>query len=141
MQNNQVKGLRKLRLEYAAVPVGLIVLWELAAVAQLVDQRFVPAPHRVVQTLYVWIAGDGAGGAGPYVGTWLTAVGASTMRVMVGFLVAALAGTALGLLIGWFRAPRVLFQPLIDLLRPIPITAWVPFTVVIFGIKIGRAHV
>jgi NitT/TauT family transport system permease protein len=45
----------------------------------------------------------------------------------------------IGILIGWFRLFAAIVDPIIQLLRPIPITAWVPFTVVFFGIRDGSA--
>jgi NitT/TauT family transport system permease protein len=59
----------------------------------------------------------------------------STYRVMIGFAIASVAGVILGVLIGWFRLASNLFDPFIQLLRPIPITAWLPFSIVFFGIK------
>jgi ABC-type nitrate/sulfonate/bicarbonate transport system permease component len=39
----------------------------------------------------------------------------------------------LGLLIGWSRIMSSLFDPMIQGLRPIPITAWLPFSIALFG--------
>lgn len=128
-------GKRRFSPEYLAVPLLLVGLWELAVVAGFFDARLVPAPHTVVQTWWTWTFGDAAAGADPYNGTWLLAVYASAQRVFFGFAIAAIVGTTAGLLIGWFRLPRVLMQPVIDILRPIPVTAWVPFAVVFFGIR------
>ncbi|MGO1973102.1 MAG: ABC transporter permease [Propionibacteriaceae bacterium] len=128
-------GKRRFSPEYLAVPLLLVALWEVAVVTGLFDARLVPAPHTVVQTWWTWTFGNSAAGADPYNGTWLLAVYASAQRVFFGFVIAAVVGTTAGLLIGWFRLPRVLMQPVIDILRPIPVTAWVPFAVVFFGIR------
>lgn len=59
-------------------------------------------------------------------------VGFSLWRVAVGFAVAAVAGTVLGLAIGrsaWAR--RALLPPL-ELLRPIPAVSWIPLSVLMF---------
>ncbi|MEU6641687.1 ABC transporter permease [Saccharomonospora sp. NPDC046836] len=125
----------RIRLEYLAVPVLLVAAWEVAVVSGAIDARSVPAPHTVVQTWWTWVAGSDAGSADPYSGTWFASVFASAQRVVLGFLIASAAGTAVGLLIGWSRPARVLLQPVIDILRPIPTTAWVPFAVVFFGIQ------
>ncbi len=124
--------IRRLRLEYLVVPVLAIVLWEIVVATGIVDRRLVPAPHTVADTWWTW--GFGPEGS-RYSGTWLPAVVASATRVMLGFFIAAVAGVTVGLLIGWFRAPKVLMQPMIDALRPIPTTAWIPFSVVFFGIS------
>lgn len=124
---------RSLPWQYFAVPVALLGLWELVVVTGVLDERLIPAPHTVVQTWWTWIFGDA--GADAYSGTWDTAALASAQRVLAGFFIAAVVGTIIGLLIGWFRLPRILMQPVIDLLRPIPVTAWIPFVVVFFGIR------
>ncbi len=121
--------------QYLVVPLAAVLAWELAVRGGLLDAALVPAPSTAVKTWWVWIFGSDAAVQGPYDGTWLTNVWASTQRVLLGFALAAALGSAIGILIGWFRLPRLLFQPLIDVLRPIPITAWVPFAVVFFGIS------
>lgn len=128
------RGVR-VRPQYLAVPLLLVVLWELAVVTGVIDSRSVPAPHTVAATWWTWATGGAEGTTDPYSGTWLSAVFASTQRVFFGFLISAVAGTAIGLLIGWSQWARVLLQPVIDILRPIPTTAWVPFAVVFFGIQ------
>jgi NitT/TauT family transport system permease protein len=50
-------------------------------------------------------------------------------------VLAALIGVPMGLLIGWSRLFSQLFDPMIQSLRPIPITAWLPFSIALFGIR------
>jgi NitT/TauT family transport system permease protein len=38
-------------------------------------------------------------------------------------------------MIGWSRLMAQLFDPLVQSLRPIPITAWLPFSIALFGIR------
>jgi NitT/TauT family transport system permease protein len=78
-------------------------------------------------------------GTGPYSGTWFMHAANSSYRVLVGFLLAAASGVLIGCLIGWFRLVSDLVDPVIQILRPIPITAWVPFAVIFFGIRDGSA--
>src|SRR4029434_10594829 len=101
-----------------------------------VDARFVPAPATVLRTLNVWMFGAGGD---PYSGTWILHAGNSAYRVLGGFLIAAALGIIIGSLIGWFRLVSDLLDPIIQMLRPIPITAWVPFAVIFFGIRDGSA--
>jgi NitT/TauT family transport system permease protein len=44
-----------------------------------------------------------------------------------------------GILVGHSRLFEDLLDPLIQVLRPIPITAWLPFAVIFFGIRTGSA--
>ena len=70
-------------------------------------------------------------------GTWGIFVLMSLERVIVGFAIASVAGISLGILIGWYSIAEDLFDGLINFLRAVPMTAWVPFAVFIFGIHEG----
>jgi NitT/TauT family transport system permease protein len=58
----------------------------------------------------------------------------SARRVFQGFLLAAAVGIPLGIFIGWNRLVARVVDPSIQLLRPVPITAWLPFAIAVFGI-------
>lgn len=58
-------------------------------------------------------------------------------RVLTGFLYAMSIGIPLGFLMGYSKAAMHLLDPLIDSLRQIPIMAWVPLTIVWFGLGDG----
>jgi NitT/TauT family transport system permease protein len=55
-------------------------------------------------------------------------------RVYGAFALAALVALPLGLLIGRLRIARDLLDPLLQLLRPIPVTAWLPLSMILFGL-------
>jgi ABC-type nitrate/sulfonate/bicarbonate transport system permease component len=59
---------------------------------------------------------------------------ASLSRVVQGFLLAALFGLVLGTLVARSRALENLFEPVIELFRPIPSLAFLPMMVLWFGI-------
>ncbi|MDF9408741.1 ABC transporter permease [Pelotomaculum isophthalicicum JI] len=58
-------------------------------------------------------------------------------RVLTGFLYAMAIGIPLGFLMGYSKAAMQMLDPLIDSLRQIPIMAWVPLTIVWFGLGDG----
>ena len=118
-------------------PLAVLVLWHVAATAGWVDTRFVPSPLTVGETLQSWIFAKPTGD--PYTGTWLSHAGYSSYRVLFGFAIAAALGVILGTLIGWFRLFSDLIDPIIQMMRPIPITSWVPFAVIFFGIRDASA--
>jgi NitT/TauT family transport system permease protein len=120
-----------------AGPLFVLVLWQLASTLQWVDPRFVPSPITVARSLEEWMFGPV--GTTPYSGTWFMHAANSSYRVLIGFLLAAGSGIVIGCLIGWFRLMSDLIDPVIQILRPIPITAWVPFAVIFFGIRDGSA--
>jgi len=140
LRNSSLKWMAPARtlLRRGVVPLALVVLWELAARLGWVDIRFIPAPLKVLESWYLWIFGTGSP-TELYIGTWTMHALQSTGRVLIGFAVASLVGIVLGVLIGYFRILSDLADPLVQLLRPVPITAWVPFAVIFFGIDTASA--
>jgi NitT/TauT family transport system permease protein len=120
------------------VPLILIGLWQYASSSGFFDPSFVPSPTTVLGSWAQWIFGPKSELAW-YSGTWLNYVGLSAWRVLVGFAIAAITGIAIGILIGWFELVSDLVDPLVQLLRPIPMTAWLPFATFMFGIREGAA--
>ncbi len=118
-------------------PAAVVALWYAATSLGWLDPRFVPSPVTVANSLYQWIFATPNGE--PYKGTWLTHAGNSMYRVFIGFAIAAVLGVVLGTLIGWFRLCAYLLDPIVQVLRPIPITSWVPFAVIFFGIRDASA--
>ena len=69
-----------------------------------------------------------------YSATLLTHLLASMSRVYGGFALAALFALPIGLLIGRMPAARMLLDPFLQLMRPIPVTAWLPLSMILFGL-------
>lgn len=122
----------------AAVPILLLALWQYASTAGFFDPSFVPAPTAVLASWWEWIFGPRSDLAW-YSGTWLDYVFLSTSRVFIGFAIASALGIIVGILIGWFELMNDLLDPIVQWLRPIPMTAWLPFATFMFGIREGAA--
>ena len=120
------------------MPAAVIVLWQASVSAGWVRQASLPSPVSVVDAWWVWIAGP-VTPLGWYSGTWAPYVLMSLRRVVAGFAIAAAAGVGLGVLIGWYAAMEQLFDGVINFLRAVPMTAWVPFAVFFFGIHESAA--
>ncbi|CEN26121.1 ABC transporter permease [[Clostridium] sordellii] len=58
-------------------------------------------------------------------------------RVLKGFMYALIFGLPVGLIMGFSSSCEKLFSPLVDSARQVPIMAWVPLTIVWFGIGDG----
>lgn len=58
----------------------------------------------------------------------------SLQLVSFGFLVAAITGVPLGLLMGWSRRAEALINPVFLFIRPIPPLAWIPLAILWLGI-------
>jgi NitT/TauT family transport system permease protein len=119
---------------FLLLPLLLLALWHVAVSAQWVLPGIIPAPAQVAESWYRWIFGPPGRSLSPYSGTWLANVLYSSRRVLEGFLIAAAVAIPLGLFIGWNRLVAVVVDPSIQLLRPVPITAWLPFSIAVFGI-------
>lgn len=117
------------------VPIGLIVLWEICSRWGIVDRQLIPPPSTVMRTFWRWIFASGGAQHELYTGNWLIHATSSARRVVIGFLIAAVIGVPVGILIGWYRVTENLLDPVIQMMRPIPITAWLPFAVIFFGIR------
>ena len=61
-------------------------------------------------------------------------IGATTMRVMVGLVIASVLAISLGVLIRYFLMFERLTLPAITLLSPVSPIAWLPVAIFLFGI-------
>ncbi|HEY7245668.1 MAG TPA: ABC transporter permease [Xanthobacteraceae bacterium] len=122
----------------ALLPVVLLAGWQYASTTGIFDPSFVPSPSTVVSSWWEWIFGPRSELAWNS-GTWLEYVYLSTWRVLVGFVIASAIGIGIGVLIGWFELMRDMLDPIVQGLRPIPMTAWLPFATFIFGIRESAA--
>lgn len=116
------------------LPVALLLLWHTAVAQRWVTEGIIPSPEQVLRAWHTWIFGAETKSLSPYSGTWVSNVLYSSRRVLQGFALAAAVAIPLGLLIGWNRLAARLVDPSIQLLRPVPITAWLPFAIAVFGI-------
>lgn len=105
-------------------PLLLLLLWEVAARAQWIDPRLIPAPSTIFAEL------ERLTGSGELV----RALAASLYRVALGFAIAAAIGVALGALMALSAAVETVFDPLVELLRPVSPLAIFPLAILWFGI-------
>lgn len=60
-------------------------------------------------------------------------IGVSVRRVAIAFFLATVLGVSLGLFLGWSKKFREYIFPVFEILRPIPILAWVPLAILMFA--------
>jgi ABC-type nitrate/sulfonate/bicarbonate transport system permease component len=105
------------------VPVAvLLALWHVAVVTS--GSLIFPTPWQVVVGL-VDLARQGL---------LLKHVVASLFRVTYGYLLAAALAIPVGMLMGRFATAHALLNPLVQGLRPISPIAWIPLTILWFGV-------
>jgi NitT/TauT family transport system permease protein len=119
---------------FLLLPAALLALWHFGVDLRWVTEGIIPSPAQVLRSWQTWVFGSAQVSLSPYSGTWLDNVAYSSRRVLQGFGLAALIAIPLGLVIGWSRLTARLVDPTIQLLRPVPITAWLPFAIAVFGI-------
>ena len=130
-------GRRSLRQALLAIvlPVMVIAIWQMAGKDGSLFGGVLPTPDRAWQAWKVWAFGSTGLSLNPYSGTWFANLIFSAERVGKGFLAAILVAVPVGLAIGWNRIASGALDPTVQLLRPIPITAWLPFSIAVFGIR------
>ncbi len=117
------------------LPTIVIAVWQMAGTDGSLFGGVLPTPDRTWQAWKVWAFGSTGLSLNPYSGTWLANLVFSAERVGKGFVAAILVAVPVGLAIGWNRIASGALDPTVQLLRPIPITAWLPFSIAVFGIK------
>jgi NitT/TauT family transport system permease protein len=117
------------------LPAMVITVWQMAGTDGSLFGGVLPTPDRAWQAWKVWAFGSTGLSLNPYSGTWLANLIFSAERVGKGFVAAILVAVPVGLAIGWNRIASGALDPTVQLLRPIPITAWLPFSIAVFGIK------
>ncbi|MDK1491887.1 ABC transporter permease [Sinorhizobium sp. 7-81] len=111
------------RIISIASPLMLLLVWQIAAQAGLIDQRFFPAPSKVFSTLLSLVA-DGS----LWSNTWAT-----LQRLFWGTLVGGIPALLLGVAIGLSRPLRAMIDPLISATYPVPKSAIFPLLLLICG--------
>lgn len=107
-----------------ASPICILLFWEFLSRTALIDSRFFPPPTAIVSTFFHMVQN----------GILFDHVSVSLLRIVGGFLLGAIPGIVLGLLMGMYSPFRYFFQPLIMAIMPIPTLALLPIIIIIFGI-------
>ena len=115
------------------LPITVLVLWQAITSTHAVQSAFLPSPEEVARGWRVWAFGLPSPISWTS-GTYFQFCLLSLRRVYIGYAIGASFGLSLGIVVGWFRLAHDLFDPFIQALRPIPVTAWLPFATLLFGI-------
>ena len=112
------------RLRALLLPLGFVLLWQLISVSDPGLAQTLPPPSRVLAAGWRVLAS----------GDLLAHIGASLVRVLGGFAMAALVAIPLGIGIALWEWVDDIADPVVELLRPIPPIAWIPLGILWFGI-------
>ncbi|MDR1508420.1 MAG: ABC transporter permease [Synergistaceae bacterium] len=111
-------------LEFIAVFIPLLLLWEFLPRSGVVPKALVPPLSTVAATFWELLTEK----------RLLTHIGHSMGKFFLGLGIAAATAIPIGILMGWNIAIRKRVLPLFQLLAPVPPPAWVPITIILFGV-------
>jgi len=108
-------------------PFLILMVCEMIGRSRLIEPFFFPPPSSMLKALYAMTI---SGEIFPHIGI-------SIMRAISGYMIAAVMGLIIGILVAWSQIFENIFDPLIELLRPISTFALVPVMFIWFGIGNG----
>ncbi len=101
-----------------------LILWSILTYGRFVDPLFLPSPGRVFQAgvdLFVEMG-------------FTTDILNSVYRVMMGFVIAAIIGVPIGLIMGTFKVAEAFTEPVVGFIRYMPASAFIPLFILWLGI-------
>ncbi len=101
-----------------------LILWSILTYGRFVDPLFLPSPGRVFQA-----------GVDLFSELGFTAdILNSVYRVMMGFILAAIIGVPIGLIMGTFKVAEAFTEPVVGFVRYMPASAFIPLFILWLGI-------
>jgi NitT/TauT family transport system permease protein len=101
-----------------------LILWSILTYGRFVDPLFLPSPGRVFQA-----------GADLFLELeFTTDILNSVYRVMMGFIIAAMIGVPIGLIMGTFKVAEAFTEPVVGFIRYMPASAFIPLFILWLGI-------
>jgi len=101
-----------------------LVIWEIAAAVIVRNSFILPSPPDVLFAFIGLIEK----------GRLFLDFEVSMIHFAIGLGAALLVGIPIGIAMGWSRRFDAFLDPLVELLRPIPPLAWIPFAIIWFGL-------
>ncbi|HXJ39954.1 MAG TPA: ABC transporter permease [Bryobacteraceae bacterium] len=110
------------RIRPALFIIALLGVWHVGAASQ--KTHLLPTPFETAAGIVELLQR----------GLLIKYIVASLFRVTWGFVGAAVIAIPLGLAIGWYRRAEMAINPLVQILRPISPLAWIPISILWFGV-------
>lgn len=107
--------------------VGFLAFWYLTT-----EYFKLPRFEKLPGPIEVWTeftSKDPTYGTSIYTPLYYQHIAWSSLRVLIAFALATILGVPLGLFMGWKRTFKDYAFPIIEVLRPIPVLAWVPLAI------------
>jgi NitT/TauT family transport system permease protein len=119
---------RRLYLMLLGVALFFVSWYLLVDLLKLWRFRELPA---FVPSVVEWVNPDPVYGVSLFTGQYYTHIWASLFRVYSAFILATAVGVPVGILMGWRPIFYGLTFPILEILRPIPILAWIPLAILL----------
>jgi sulfonate transport system permease protein len=110
-------------------PLAVLVIWQLVSSSGLVSEQKLPSPSTVLHTAITLITTNSAA-----YGTLQGAMVVSLERVAIGFALGGSVGLVLAVIAGLSRLGENAVDPLLQMLRTLPLFGLIPVFIVWFGI-------
>jgi NitT/TauT family transport system permease protein len=101
-----------------------LIIWSILTYGRFVDPLFLPSPGRVFQAgvdLFFELG-------------FTNDILNSVYRVMMGFIIAAIIGVPIGLIMGTFKVAEAVTEPVVGFIRYMPASAFIPLFILWLGI-------
>jgi NitT/TauT family transport system permease protein len=117
----------RLRLYQFAIVAGFIALLEFLCLAGVIDKITMPAPHIIVRDFIRMI----------FAGRYFGEIGKSLGNVLLAFASAYVLGVVTGTILHGYKTAREVLDPLFATYYAIPVFAFYPLFIVMFGLGDG----
>jgi ABC-type nitrate/sulfonate/bicarbonate transport system, permease component len=105
------------------------LIWEFAAVFVVQNSFYLPSFYNVTSAFFNVIQSS----------IFYKDVGTSLYHFLIGFFYALVIGIPIGVLMGWFPKIDKALNPIVEIFRPIPPLAWIPFAIIWFKLTHGAS--
>jgi ABC-type nitrate/sulfonate/bicarbonate transport system permease component len=127
-EKKKIRVSRGLILSTVSVILTIAVWFSLTSLARVIPPAFLPPPQNIVTDFFRILKNA-------YVGHTLIGHTLVSLQIVLGgFFLAVAIGIPLGIMMGWFKRIEAIVDPIFQLIRPIPPLAWIPLSLLWFGI-------
>ena len=130
MRTKKQNTYRNILIPLASVS-AVIIIWQIVAV-YVVGNTFKLPSFTEVAAAFV------ADMFGPR-GTLPEDIAVSLYHFAIGMAASVIVGIPTGICMGWFRDIDIALNPIVEIIRPIPPLAWIPFAIIWFGLTHAAA--
>ncbi|MDK2826376.1 NitT/TauT family transport system permease protein [Methanolobus vulcani] len=137
MVKKHIQALKEKSVEIVSI-FSAIVLWQIIAVYVVGNKFYLPSFTDVAGALVEIISRDSSlaiMGLNLQLPMLVVDFLYSMMHFSIGLIAALVIGIPIGMIMGWFRTIDRIADPIVEIIRPIPPLAWIPFAIIWIGLN------